>query len=437
ALNLLSFFSQMGGEQNSFWLPANLAECRLTEDVLPTDDSLAVDNGLELGNNTFIALNDGINRAPLIVTGVQPDKIVLSGPVGQVFGANDTQVESLVLARFDALKLTLNFVHSQLARCQVRFKELPWETGAVAGETIGETMGSLPTTAMLYVFTETTPAGATTWRFTNFERDLSDGANEYTSAAMQNDAITDAPNLERQSVNIKSRNFAGNPMALLLPFQLEFPLTVAIYEADLAENEPGNVTNLRCYFSGEVSEIALDGPIITATCESLSWMFDRTAARRLYQNNDNWNLFEPANGLAASDWQWNATVVSYDAPTATLVIGAIAANNQGLNGATVLAAHYFAAGYAQITTGAATQYRMVGDSTAIAGGEITVSLAQALSTVPNVGDAVKIFAGYDGQYETAIGKFANGPKFGGFPFIPVGNPFVLKITQPAYGPGKK
>jgi hypothetical protein len=195
-------------------------------------------------------------------------------------------------------------------------------------------------------------------------------------------------------------------------------------------------TNLRCYFSGEVGEVNMDGPVLSAQCSSLSWMFDRTAARRLYQNNDNWNLFEPASGLNAADWQWNATVVSYNAATATLVIGGISANNAALNGGTVLAAHYFAAGYVQITTNGVSQYRMVSDSTPAAAGQVTVNLATALNVAPNVGDVVAIFAGYDGQYETAITKFNNGPAFGGFPFIPVGNPFVMKITQNPGG-GKK
>lgn len=195
--------------------------------------------------------------------------------------------------------------------------------------------------------------------------------------------------------------------------------------------------NIRCYFSGEVSTVSMDGPILSAQCSSLSWIFDRTAARRIYQTNDNFNLFEPANGLTASDWQWNAVVVSYDAATATMIIGTISANNSDLNGGTTLAAHYFSAGYIQITTDGDDQYRMVSDSTAVAAGQITVQLSSPLQTAPAVGDTVKIFAGYDGQYETAISKFSNGPKFGGFPFMPVGNPFVLKINQNAYAGGKK
>jgi hypothetical protein len=444
-LNLLAFFVQMGGETQSFWLPANLREANLTANVAATDEVLNIDNPSALGTNTFICLNDGNNRVPLVVSGVSGNQWQLSAAVGQTFSAATTNLESLVLARFDALKLTINFITATAAKVSLKFKELPWETAAVAGETIGATMGPLPTTAMLYTLTLTTPGSATAWRYTNFERDLYDSSNNhYYSAPIENDEITDAPNLERQSVKVKSRNFIinaqPNPFSLLIPFQLEFPLEITIAEGNVGTTVSGEtqVAIINTYFSGEVGDVSMDGPILEATCMSLNWMFDRTAARRLYQNNDNWNLFEPASGLSASDWQWNAQVVSYNASTATLTIGTISANNQTLNGGTTLAAHYFAAGYVQITHGGVTQYRMVSDSTAIAAGQIVISLASPLSTSIAIaaGDTVQIFAGYDGQYETAISKFNNGPNFGGFPFIPVGNPFVLKVTQNPGG-GKK
>ena len=429
ALNLLSFFVTVGGENNSFWLPAGLIEARLTANVLTTDTTLTVDNGAALGNNGFIVLKGPASAVPLAVTGVAGNTWTLSGAVGTAFSAATTNVESLVLARFDALKLDINFVSPTTAGITVKFKELPWEMAAAAGETIGTTMGALPTTAMLYVFTLTTPGANTLYYFTNFERNLSDGTNTYLSAPMENGNIIDSASLERQNVSIKARNFSGNPLALLVPFQLEWPLELAIYEADVSGT---TASNLRCYFNGEISDVSLDGPILTANAASLNWMFDRSAARRLFQNNDNFVLFETANGLSAADWQWNAVVVSYDVPSATLVVGTITSSNP-----TTTVAHFFAAGYLQLTHAAVpVQYRMIADSSAVTAGQITLNLSSPLATAPSVGDAVLLYPGYDGQYETAINTFANAANFGGFPWIPVGNPFVLKITQPT-GSGKK
>ena len=48
-----------------------------------------------------------------------------------------------------------------------------------------------------------------------------------------------------------------------------------------------------------------------------------------------------------------------------------------------------------------------------------------------------MFAGYDMQASTSINKFNNYTNFGGFPFMPIGNLTVLRITQPTGGAGKK
>jgi len=124
-------------------------------------------------------------------------------------------------------------------------------------------------------------------------------------------------------------------------------------------------------------------------------------------------------------------VVSYDVPGAALIIGTITSTN-----AATLNAHFFAAGYLAVTHAGATQYRMIADSTASAGGQITLALTSPLVTAPSAGDIVALYPGYDGQAETAINTFNNYANFGGFPFIPTGNPFVLRIPTNT-GTGKK
>ena len=60
----------------------------------------------------------------------------------------------------------------------------------------------------------------------------------------------------------------------------------------------------------------------------------------------------------------------------------------------------------------------------------------ALTAAPSVGDAVALYPGYDGSAAMCINTFGNYNHFGGFPFVPTGNPFVMKIVQPT-GTGKK
>ena len=428
--NLLSLYVSLGGQTGSFWLPASVSEANLTAAVGAADTVLQVDNGAALGTNTFIVLNDNINAAPLQVTGVSGNEWTLAAAPGTAFALGQTRIESLVLARLDLLKFTLTFVAPDQAAVTLKFKELPWELTVPAGETMGTTLGTLPETATLFVYTLTTPGSNELWYFTSFERNLVDGnGNTYVSVPMEYDKIVETPDLERQNVTVKSRNFAGSPLALLIPFELEWPLELAIYEANVSGNDATIVT---CWFQGEVADVSLDGPVISANCESLSWIFDRSAARRLFQQTDNWNLFEPASGLTPADWQWNCVVVSYDVASATLVVGTITSGNS-----TPITANLFAAGYLQLThAGAAVQYRMISLSTAVAGSHLTLSLSSPLTTAPSVGDAVAMFPGYDGTAPMCINTFDNYDNFGGFPFVPIGNPFVLKIQQPT-GSGKK
>lgn len=431
--NLLSFFVQMGGEQNNFWLGAALSEAGLTADVAVTDTALQVNNGANLGTNSFVMLNDNHNRVPLVVNSVAGNTWNLAAAPGTAFGMQTTRIESLVLARFDDLKLTLNFSRPDLANCTLKFVELPWETNAVAGETYGTTMGALPTTAILFVFTLTTPSGATTWYLTNFERNLVDSsANTYLSVPLGFDAITETAALERQSLKLTSRNFANNPLSLLVPFQLEWPLQLEIIEADVTvAGAISTAGNFRTWFFGEVGRASVEPPFIDADCMSLNHIFDRNIPRRLYVRTDNWVLFEAANGLLPSNWEWSGQVVSYTAATSTLVVDNITSTN-----AATLAANWFAAGYCVITTAGAQQARMIGSSTAPAAGTMTIYLSSPLFTSPNAGDTVRMYAGYDMQASTAINKFNNYGNFGGFPFIPIGNPTVLRIQQPT-GSGKK
>lgn len=432
AFNLLSFFVQMGGEQNNFWLGACLNEANLVHNILTTDTTITVDNGAALGMNAFVLLSDTIHRVPVAVASVAGNVWTLTGAIGTAFTAGFTRIESLVLTRFDALKLSLNFTAPVYATAQVQFKELPWETNAVAGETYGTTMGALPVTASFFQFTMTTPSGATNWYFTGYERNLFDGVNTWLSAPMEYDKIVQTADLKRNQTTVTSRNFTGNPLSLLFPLALEWPLMLQIFEGDVT---PGNstVANLRCYFYGEVGNAELEPPFITAECATLSHIFDRQIPRRLYQRTDNWALFETANGLLPANWQWNAQVVSYNAAAGQLVVNAITSSNGA-----ALVQHYFAAGYLIITSAAlgTQQVRMIGDNLAPVAGSMTLYLSTPLNTAPAVGDVVNLFPGYDGQAATAINKFNNYGNFGGFPFIPVGNPTVLRITQPTGG-GKK
>lgn len=430
--NLLSFFQSQGAMRGNFWLPVAIGEANLTADVLAVDAALQVDNPGALGTNVFVCLNDLVNRVPLQVTGVAGSQWNLAGAVGTAFKGANTRVESLMLARFDDTKVTIKWQDQLLAEAEVPFKEVPWETAGTSLETIGLTMGPLPTNAYLYVFTINYPGAPQTWRFTGFERNLTDGDdNVYVSIGIENDDITETATMERQSVTIKCRNFAGNPLALMVPFALEWPLTVEIFEADVTVDAAGN---LRCLFVGEVTQATPDGPFIDATAASLSSLFDRQIPRRLYQPGCNWVLFEPKCGMVRAGWQWVGTVAGFNPATMELSLTGVASTAIPVNGA-VLAAHFFAGGYLYAGAGNAVQYRMISDSTAVAAGALSLVLATPFTSVPANGTLVYFYPGCDGASTTCAGRFNNYANFGGTPFIPAANPTMAQ-TMPVTGTKK-
>lgn len=422
AFNLLSWFESLQGPTGSFWLPGGVSEANLTANVGSTDTALTVDNTSALGSNVYVILDDLTNRSPLTTTGVSGSTWTLSGSVGTAYTAATTRIETLILARFAADKVKFRFRDPFSGQAEVKFVETPWETSATTGETLGTTMGALPVNAYLYVFTVAYPGSTQTWRLTSYESNLSDGTNTYTAAYIEHDKITESDSLARQTVTIKSRTFSGNPLSMVVPFALEWPLMVQIIEADLTGTTAGN---LRVLFYGEVTAANPDGPFIDATAESMSHLFDQRVPRRLFQVNCNWVLFSAQCGLSASAWQWTANVVSYTASTLTLEVNTLTSSN----GAT-LVANFFAFGTVTFGSGSAVQVRMISTSSAPASGTVTLTLSTPLTTNPNPGDTVTLYPGCDGRYVgTCIGKFNNGSKHGGYPWMPVGNPSCVDLSQ--------
>jgi hypothetical protein len=74
---------------------------------------------------------------------------------------------------------------------------------------------------------------------------------------------------------------------------------------------------------------------------------------------------------------------------------------------------------------------------------LTQSLRHAAGSLPGdprpflrTGQAVGIFPGCDGRFETCESKFNNRENFGGHPFVPAANPSLVKLSSAING-GKK
>ena len=428
---LLRFWLDNGGNVQSFYLPASLSEAQLTRDVAEADTVLVVDNPAAIGTNRYVMLADGEKSVPVIVADVIGNNWNLTRAVGSDFSASQTRAESLIFARFDTTEFRLDFESPGIATATLNFRELPLEDQNVNGERVGVTMGALPTYAYLYAFTANYPGNPTRFLFTGFERDLIYNGDTYKTAPFSHDDIQEAATMERQTVTVTSRLFDGNPLNMMVPFALEFPLLLDIIEVDVMGNNAGNPKTV---FSGEIDTCDADGPFLSATAKSLSWIFDRQIPRRLIQTSCNWILFENFCGVIQANWQWTGTVVGFDTKTFALSLAKVASTNKA-----TLTANFFACGFVSIGNGATAQVRMLTSSTALdANGNMTLTIATPFSKQPVAGDAVTFYPGCDGKRTTCASKFNNYVNFGGFPFTPVGNLSTMTSTaNTGAGGGKK
>lgn len=430
---LLYFFSQVAGNAKSFWLPSGISDAQLTADVAAIDTTLTISGISTLlsdrpTNNTFL-LDDLNNRKSVKASGLAAGTLTLTGAVGTAFELGFTRIESLILARFKDGQIKLKFQDLVTASASLSFTETPWEVAVVSGETAGTTMGALPVNAYLYEFRVAYPGAMQTWRYTSFERDLDGG---YAHEWFEHDDITETITLERQSVNVRSRMFSGNPMSLLLPFALEWPLQIRIWECDVTGSTP---SNFRAVFVGECEEPEADGPFITVTAKSMGAILERKFPRFLMQPGCNLSVYEPTCKLNPADWKWQATATAFNSTTLVLTVNTISR----LSGAAVVfPEHYFSGGYMFFGSGASVQYRAIADSTAVSGGTITITLASPFVTNPSVSEIIYMHPGCGGRFsEDCTTKFGNQANFVGFPFMPVGNPSAIKVSKNVTQGGKK
>lgn len=428
---LLRLYLDLGGAQQPVWLPGALAPTRLTADVGSADTTLTVADSSQVGTEDFLLLDDLEHRTPVAVASLPSGtSIALTGAVGQAYGYQTTRLESLILARIQRPELELAFESPTLATARIAFVEVPWEQDTSSGETFGATLGALNSASYLYVFTIPYPGAPQITRLTCWETGLTYGGNTYTSQPIEHDSIRETASLERQETTLNARYWSGNPLALLLPMRLEMPLHVEIFECTA---ESGTATNVVRVFKGEIGQAEYDGPFIRATARSLPSLLARKIPRQILQPTCNWTLFEARCGLTLAAWLWEG---EFNAWTSGLTFQAKSVAAGGSNPHS-LAEHDLAGGYLILDTGADAQWRLIADNSAVSGGFMNVRITQPFVPDATTGTALALYPGCNGHYTRCVDFFANGLNFGGFPFMPIGNPTFAKISKTGGTGGKK
>ena len=427
---LLWLYRATAGGAKAMLVPDWFRSCTLTQDEASGATTLHVttDDAAALNGHPWLGLFDPIGLTVVRVNSHTPP-LPLAVGLPRAHYAQSTLVVCMILCRWSGSELEVELETPQQAMSRIRLREVV-EYSTPVGEVLGETLGFTGRTAYLYEFTVKTSPEVIT-RFTDFERALDDGSNAWNPALIEHGDIGDALNLDKSTTRLKTRWFNGNPLQAFLPFSLEAGLTVVIREVQVADDDTVNLSAATTWFRGEVESVSADGPFIEASCVAALTgsgvrgpnIFDRRIPRLLYQTGCNHTVFDAGCGLTRSAWD-----------VAVLVKGAVSNQTEievdGLTPGTP-AAHYFAGGLLEWVGGT----RYIADNTTPDGtGAMTLTLGTPVTLADN--DSITLYPGCDGRVETCHSTFNNRARFGGFPFIPVGNPSMVHARSDAQT-GKK
>lgn len=431
---LIRFFADQRGAVGTFWLPSNLSETRLQSDVAQSATALQVaDASLFNGHNQLALITrDGVT--PVAIDSLDGNTINLASSVGP-FTARETNVCSLLLCRFSKRRIKLSWTSSDVVETAIEFEDLPPEYISNAGETVGTTIGQLATRGSLYTFTD----GTTTWRYTSYERDLTYDGNTYTAANITHGRVSKDIELNA-SVEIEADALEVVP--LLKKWRKE--LGTLEVQIRIVSINGSTATNRKVAFNGEVqSGTRLQGGKIVpkgGPWQALSGLAPHAEFVPVCEVP----LFSAPCGLLKSDWTFNA--VFRNVGTAgypfTFTIDTITRANGGSLPSGFGFLNWFAWGYVILPDGDKVKIK---SSTALLGGEISITLARDPATFPAVDDTLQLVPACDGQAKTCKafhavdnpeGKYNNYNNWMGA-WVAPGNLSLLKVNLPGDNSGGK
>jgi len=425
--DLIGFFDETHGNAATFWCPTWMSEARLSEDAAAGATTLAVTNGNSLGNNAYLALVDrGGTTEIRQITSKSASSILLGQSLSFDHQQATTSLATAALVRFVHSGLTLRWRGPDEVEASVECKEAASEYYTPIGEAHGDTIGTLHRSCFLYRFTVQYPGTSQVWRYTSYEEALDDDSGTYSPQSIEHGQIRETLNLERNEVQLRTRAFEGNPLLRFIPFRLEFPMKLEIIEAKIW---PGGTTlhDWRRIFSGEVTRVKMDGPLITARAAQVGNLFERKVPRVLLQPTCNYALFDGACGLNKDDWKYRGYVLATLLNPSRIHLRSLAR----VTGTWVQPdLHWFAGGWIELGSNTDFESRFIADAStydASGNGFIELTLSTPLGRTPASDEEVYLFPGCDGKRGTCKDKFGNYTRFGGFPHMPVGNPSMVKM----------
>jgi len=428
---LLAFFYQHAGG-SSFWCPVWRSAVVMASDLAAGSTSLATTSAAGISAGDYLAFITGNTVAATArASSIAGSTVTLSAAPG-AFAASQTVVCPLVLSRLDKPRLSIGWESGDVATVDVSISELPPEYAPASDETLGTTLGALPTRAWVYDLVQTVGGVTTTTRLTSYEANLTVDANTYTARKIGHGVIRSSLFIDRDEVTLDSEVVANDPLLLLATGKSEAPVRLVITTVNVSGTTGSGSAVV---FTGDIVSVQVRGSKLTARAVSAGSVFDRMFPRFRMQVGCNHALFSVGCGLAAANWRFTANIsgtpaggypYTFNLTGLARTIGTIPSIGAG----------WFAGGWIEFGSGSNMIRRAIVNSTANVSGALSVTIARDPSTLPAAGASVALYPGCDGAFATCSAKFANQLNFGGHPYLPATNPSLVKISSNVGG-GKK
>lgn len=238
-----------------------------------------------------------------------------------------------------------------------------------------------------------------TWRYTSADREVTADSITYLPRAISRSAIDVSAEKARAGITITApRDLEVADLYRVVPPSMAITLAVRqVHEGD------GEVVTL---WTGRISTVEFLGPAAQITCEPSFTALRRIGLRRMYQRQCPHVLYGSACGVNRTSYRADGLVESISGATVNVAAAALQV------------AGFYAGGYIEweIASGI-FERRFITDHS---------GAALTLSSSPfglAGGTAVRLYPGCDHLLATCNAKFNNAANYGGFPFIPLKNPF--------------
>lgn len=435
---LLRWFLDRHGSAEAHYIAEQVQVARLASTAIAGTPTIVLDDATQIGTNRYIELRRGDTVEIVRITSISVNTCTLSANLANTWTASNTLVRLAMLARHARDEISLEFLSPTVARASLAWREVPDEYSAASGETRGTTLGKLTTEADIYTVTLDFNGATEIHRFTSFERDLAVSGNVHTARVCEHTDIRETINLDRDELTLSIRWWANCPFRKFLPNQLDCRVLLVIARCEVSGSTGSSVSTL---FTGEITGVTADGPMLSLTAAGDNALFDRHFPGLIMQPGCNRHLFDAGCALVRATWTITSTVHAISGKTLTLDFSASGSLPSGFG-----FAHWLALGYTQRTISGLPVRQIIFDSAAISSNRIALTMGSVPTPTPVFGDSVSVIPACDGLAATCqayhasnnpTGKFNNYSKFLGFKFMPDKNPAFTPLRKTDSTTGKK